>query len=403
MIYSVFMFILRLMAKGIIMKIKATKWDRRSYSLYMFAVPMWIIILILIKVWKVEDADIIVWGSVSVMFITAPLMISLCTYFLRNIELSEQGCTFQILNHRKTYVWNEMTVLFCKNDTGIGEWEWKHPGILLSGIPVQKPSKILAQTYCSLRHPFASVFIRFDTNYTSQYVEGGFAVPREDLIQILNQYHVEISEFNPNDAELKEENNGTITLLPCKHEMANMTMAQIVIAIFLIAACAELDWNKYGIISTSCIGILMFALMTRSRSYYNRTIILDSNGCTFESPRCKHFWQWDELTVYYCRNDMGNPSDTAVTSGIIITETPFKIPITRSGEDYCELRYPQTSVFICFFPDKKMVELELLPRGRGYLIEKEKLLSFLEQNHVEVIRDPNFQKPLHPLSPRWYL
>ena len=391
------------------MKLKATKFDRQNQIIELVVLPVsCLVMIILLQIEKVDGTDIIIWISTAVMVISIPILTLSSIYFCREIELGIEGCTIRIGNYQKTYFWDEMTVCLYKNDTGCGRCELKYPGILLSGVTVQKPSKILAQTNCSTFHPLASVFVRFEQGYVPGSYYWEYMAKKEELLEILKQYRVEIANFKEEDTELPGEENGTITIRPWDHSMAILgSMIALIEGVmfyveYTIVSVPEQgaaisltnDWFAWSICSVIILGqIVCTILCLKILEYYSRTIILDSRGCMFQSVYYTRFWTWEEMNAYYYKSPY--TSKSRPNEGIILTAIPLKKSMKKyEVEDFCALKYPKVSVFIAFQPEHQKIPVVWDQGATGledYVLEKEKLLRILEENNVDIIYDAKYK------------
>lgn len=114
-------------------------------------------------------------------------------YFSRTIHINKEGCRFVLGHINYFYSWDALTVRYCDNlGFRIGALEtYRGPGLIIATKQVCPPKNITALTYCMLKHPFSSVFLRFSRSdlkakcLYSKRVYQGYEIDRIWITELL--------------------------------------------------------------------------------------------------------------------------------------------------------------------------------------------------------------------------
>lgn len=156
------------------------------------------IALIWILTWFILSGFWLVFVSACILILFLAEGIHDYLYFGRCIVLDENGCTFKLGRWERSYAWSAVNVIYCKNTNFcFGDGESPLPGIIISGKAIKKPKKVAAMTYCRMKHPLCSVFLRFENNVrgpiTLKRFYNGYVVNREELLEFLKKTGVSVS------------------------------------------------------------------------------------------------------------------------------------------------------------------------------------------------------------------
>lgn len=114
-------------------------------------------------------------------------------YLSRTIILDHEGCTFSIWRFCKKYKWSSLKVQLCDDSKFVfSDSDVSGPGLLICPLSAKYDKKTAAMTYCRRKHPFTSVFLRFETTQnkhptvTGKIVYYGYTTGKQEILDYLN-------------------------------------------------------------------------------------------------------------------------------------------------------------------------------------------------------------------------
>lgn len=171
---------------------------------------------------------------------------------------------------------------------------------------------------------------------------------------------------------------------PCKDDVYVNVFGVLPLTLLLvIMGSYRCDWNPFMSFLHVLIFLLACLMVTPYCIYSGRSFVLDARGWTISIGKYQKTYSWDEITVSYCKNDHGISVGDWPRPGILLTASPLKKPSRLTAMPACIQHHPIISVFLGFREDNadyKTVKVIC----EGYVVEKEELLAFFEENHIEI-------------------
>ena len=98
-------------------------------------------------------------------------------YFSRRIIFDSDGCTISLWKLQKQYPWNTLKVQLCEDRSYLfSDSDVNGSGVLICPKEINYTSKTAPMTYCRNRHPFSSIYLRFESAIDSNKTITGKSV-----------------------------------------------------------------------------------------------------------------------------------------------------------------------------------------------------------------------------------
>ena len=173
---------------GGIMEIKPCAEDRIS------VIGIWIAIIV-IEIAVILVSKFHALFVIGIVLLDAVLCISAIRDFIylsRTVQLDREGCTFSLWRFRKTYQWDSLKVQLCDDrHFTFSDSDVSGPGLLICPKTANYDHKIAAMTFCRKKHPFSSVYLRFETakdkhpTVTGKIVYYGYTADKAEILNFL--------------------------------------------------------------------------------------------------------------------------------------------------------------------------------------------------------------------------
>ncbi len=170
----------------------------------------------------------------------------------------------------------------------------------------------------------------------------------------------------------------------CKDDLTVLLFAVLPTTfVATILFCYQDGWSFFSLIAYPALFLIVCLLQVPDVLYLSRTISLEPDGVTVSIWKYQKHYCWNELTVFYCQNRHGISIDDWPKLGLLITAVPFRKLYRFTAQSTCIYTHPVRSVFLRFqTEDTDYTTAKLV--YKGYVIEKEKLLRFLSENHIAI-------------------
>lgn len=171
-----------------IMEIKPCEEDRIS------VIGIWIAIIV-IEIAVILISKFHAFFVLGIVLLDAVLCISSIrdfVYLSRTVLLDREGCTFSLWRFRKTYQWDSLKVQLCDDrHFTFSDSDVSGPGLLICPKTANYDHKIAPMTFCRKKHPFSSVYLRFETakdkhpTVTGKIVYYGYTADKAEILNFL--------------------------------------------------------------------------------------------------------------------------------------------------------------------------------------------------------------------------
>jgi len=184
---------------------------------------------------------------------------------------------------------------------------------------------------------------------------------------------------------MMEKENYEVKIVSNDYDLRQLLFFAVLAVITQVFLLFDLSWNIIAVIGCIIISVFLLIIGGADWLYFNRTVILDAQGCTFTSFFATKKFSWESIYLLRTENSSFLFGDSEIPGeGVILSINPISKPLRIGAMTYCRFTHPSTSVFIRLVTSMDQSKIDRLKNTSakliytGFVADKEEILCLLQ-------------------------